>query len=483
MLRPITLPGAPAAQGTPGPTVHPTPGSTTGTQTSGTQPSPTRRRVLVHAPMVGAAAALAACGQAQSSGDQPRAPASEPGARGTVQFWQWGVVYNDGFDTLVKEHNARGTGVTVELTPAANGVSYWDKLTSALAGNVGPDVFLMNSNARTWATKGLLRPLDDLIKRDKAAEASNGTIHRNFREWYEVGGKQTGWGWDYSTIATAYNVTHLREAGLKAPSELGEQWDWDTFLEYAQKLNRPGVRWGVWSNPDYQTGWLNFVRANGGDYFSEDRKRCVLGSPAAVEAMEFLAGLVTRGKLSPTRADVAAVTGGGVQMFIDGQLSMGTFGDWSFSDFAKKGQGLDWDIAAVPRKNGRTGSTANFRALVLNPSTRVPEASFEWLKFALTKPVQDRIPGLFNEVPARLDSAQEVYADAAKAGPPAGRRTLKDAIAATKAQPALDNVPPNEFHSIATALVNDAWDGKIPVKQAMTQAQEQITALVQRYGS
>ncbi|MDQ3701419.1 MAG: extracellular solute-binding protein, partial [Chloroflexota bacterium] len=223
-------------------------------------------------------------------------------------------------------------------------------------------------------------------------------------------------------------------------------------------------------------------RANGGDYFSEDRKRCILGAPATVETMEFLAGLVTKGKVSPTRADVAAVSGGAVQMFVDGQISIGTFGDWSFSDFRKKGQGLDWDVTTVPRKNGKTGSTANFRGLVVSPATKVLEASFEWLKFALSKPVQDRIPALFNEVPARMDSAQEVYADSAKAGPPTGRRMLKDAIVATKAQPALDNVPPGEFHSIAAAQVNDAWDGKVAVRQAMTQAQEQINALVQRYG-
>ena len=32
-----------------------------------------------------------------------------------------------------------------------------------------------------------------------------------------------GWAWDYSTIVTAFNMAHLREAGLKPPSELGRQ--------------------------------------------------------------------------------------------------------------------------------------------------------------------------------------------------------------------------------------------------------------------
>jgi multiple sugar transport system substrate-binding protein len=295
-----------------------------------------------------------------------------------VQFWQWGVVYNDGFDTLAKAFNGIASGVNVELTPAANGVNYWDKLTAALAGAVGPDVYLMNSNARTWAAKGLLRPLDDLITRGRFAVAANASIHPNFKEWYEVDGKQTGWGWDYSTIATVYNVAHLREAGLAPPADLGDAWNWNTFREYGQKLTRAAAgRWGAWANADYQTGWLNFVRANGGDYFTDDRKRCILGAPQAVEAIEFLTALVIRDQVSPTRADLAAVPGGAVRLFCEGRISIGTVGDWSFVEIMK---GAD--------------------------------QSLEY------------------------------------------------------------------FHSIAGALVNDAWDAKLSAREAMTQAQERISTLL-----
>src|SRR5262249_14782215 len=156
-----------------------------------------------------------------------------------------------------------------------------------------------------------------------------------FREWYLVDGKQTGLGWDYSTIATAYNLAHLQEAGLKPPSELGDKWDWNAYREYAQKLSRPGARWGAYANPSDETGWLNFARANGGDYFSADRTRCTVGSPACIEAVEFLVGLVQKDRFAPTRAEVSA-GGGAVQLFVDGQLAVGTFGDWSFKDFEKK---------------------------------------------------------------------------------------------------------------------------------------------------
>ena len=193
----------------------------------------TRRRLLATTGSAGAmfsAAALAACGQSDG------APA-QSAAKGKTLFWQWGAGYVDGFTGLVKEFNDKNTGVTVDFDASAvtSGSSdYWVKLTAAMAGAVGPDVFLMNTNARTWATQGQLRALDDLIKKDKSSQDQNNATLKAFKEWYDVGGKQMGWAWDYSTIVTYYNLGHLREAALKSPSELGDKWDWHPYREYAQ---------------------------------------------------------------------------------------------------------------------------------------------------------------------------------------------------------------------------------------------------------
>ncbi len=468
-------------QGTPGPA-----GGTGGASNAcPTSPIPLTRRALVQGAMLaGGAAALAACGQAQSTGTQP-STAGGGAPKGTVEFWQWGVVYVDGFDTLTKEFNAKSNGITINFVPAVTD-GYWDKLTAAMSANTGPDVYLMNTNARTWATKGLMRPLDDLIKKDKTAAEENQATIKSFRDWYDVGGKQMGWPWDYSTIVTAYNVAHLREAGLKPPSELGEKWDWNTFKDYAQKLTRTNAqppRWGAYAEPGYETGWLNFVRANGGDYFSDDRKKCILGQPPAIEAVEYISSFVTKDKTAPTRQELGNIQGGILTAFTNGQVSIGTFGDWRFTDFKKAGSGLEWDVAPVPFKNGKTGSSANFRGMVINPQSKVVEAAFEWLKFALSRAVQDRVPLLFNEVPARLDSAQDVYANPEKAGPPAGRSTLKASILATKALPALDKIAPADFHNISTPIINDIWDSKIAVKDGLISAQDQINALIQQYGA
>ena len=439
----------------------------------------TRRRVLATAGAATGAAALAACGASDG------APAKSA-TQGKALFWQWGAGYVEGFQALINEFNDKKTGVTIDFDPgvvSAGSTNYWDKLTAAMAGNVGPDVFLMNTNARTWATQGQMRALDDLIKKDKTAQDQNNSTLKAFKDWYDLNGKQMGWAWDYSTIVTMVNVGHLREAGLKPPAELGDKWDWNMYREYGQKLNKPGQRWGAFAEAGYETGWLNFVRANGGDYFTDDRKRCILGDPKCVEAVEYLANLIIKDRYAPTRQEITANVGK-VDMFINGQVSMTTNGDWNMTDVTRRAtSNLEWDVAPIPFKGGKTGNSANLRGVVINTQSKNIEPAFEWMKFLLTKPVQDRVPKLFGEVPARLDSANEVYASAEKEGPPKGRASLKPAITATKALPALDKIAPADFHNISSPIINDIWDAKIAVRDGLTKAQNEINALIAQRGT
>jgi multiple sugar transport system substrate-binding protein len=443
----------------------------------------TRRRVLAATGAAGGAVgalALAACGADSGT------PSAQSKVQGKALFWQWGAGYVEGFTTLVKEFNDKNTGVTIEFDASAvtaAGSDYWVKITAAMAGNVGPDVFLMNTNARTWGTNGQMRALDDLIKKEKVAQDQNNATLKAFKEWYDIGGKQMGWAWDYSTIVTYYNLGYLREAALKPPSELGDKWDWNAYREYAQKLNKPGQRWGTHVEAGDESGWLNFVRANGGDYFTEDRKRCTLADPKCIEAVEYLAAFVTKDRFAPTRAETTANVAK-LDMFINGQLATYHHGDWQMTDIRRRAaSNLEWDVAPIPFRNGKTGNSANLRGLVINSQTKNVEQAWELMKFLLTKPVQDRVPMLFGEVPARLDSANEVYANPDKAGNPKGRASLKPSIQATKALPALDKIPPADFRNLTNAQINAIWDGQISVRDGLTKAQTEINALIAQKGT
>lgn len=447
-----------------------------------------RRRVLLAGTggaLGVAATALAGCGP---TGGEAPAPGK---VTGTTVFWQWGAGYNPGFQTLVDEFNAKGTGVTVTFDPgvvSTSSTSYWDKLTAALAGNVGPDVFLMNTNARSWAAQKQLRDLTDLLAKDKTAAGNHAQALKAFDEWYRVEGKITGWPWDYSTIASHVNLSHLESAGLASPLELGDRWTWTALLEYAQKLTKRGAtpqdtRYGFIAVTNDEGGWLNFVYANGGSYFSPDLKRCTLAQPPAVEAIEFLADMVQKHRFAPTSEEITATGRTQLQMFQQGLASMWTAGDWNFQEHLKV-PGFRWEASFIPKspKTGKTGSAANLRGLVMSSQSTKVEPTWEFMKYLLTKPVQDRVTALFQEVPARVDSATETYANPDKVGPPAGRKLLKESIQATRALPAHYNAPLAEYRSQVSAIVTDVINGKIGVRDGMKQAEDFANAVFAKYG-
>ena len=437
------------------------------------------RRGLLMGGGVALGAALAACGGAGT-----QTPATTA-VSGTTEFWQWGTGYNEGFQTLVDEFNDTQSGVRVEFVPSAG--DYWNKLTAAIAGNVGPDVFLMNTNARSWAAQKQTRELSDLVSRDKVTGKDHAAALKAFDEWYRVDGKITGWPWDYSTIASVFNLAHLESAGLTSPAALGRKWNWTSLLEHAKKLTRRGAgpqdtRYGFIVITGDESGWLNFVYANGGSYFTPDLKRCALSAPPVVEAIEFLADLIRKHRVAPTADEIKATERNTTQLFQQGLASMSTVGDWIFQQNLKV-DGLRWDATVIPRspRTGKTGSAANLRALVMNAQSKRVEPTWAFMKSMLTKPVQDRVTALFQEVPARVDSATAFYADPDKAGPPLGRKLLTESMQATRALPAHYSAPLSEYRSQVNGMVTDALLGKTPVREALKQAEDFANAVFQQY--
>lgn len=454
---------------------------------------PTSRRAFLHATgaiAAGGAGSLAAACGAQDPRPTDGATGQTGATKRPVTFWHWVAAWERGFSTLADEFNAKqqATSLSAERLP-----EYWDKLTASLAAATGPDTFLMNvGNAKSWAfSKRVLGDLSAYVRRDKATAQALQTVLPAFTDWYTYEGKPFGVPFSYTTVGTHYVVDDFVQAGLTPPADLGDKWDWNMLREYAEKLTRrdggDGVRWGFWSNAGYEVGWHNFVVANGGSVLDKDRRRCVIASAQAIEAIEYCVGLV-RAQVSPTRQEMQAKFAGAnaSAALTRGIVSMHTFGDWGF-DFYKQDaalvqSGKRWDVTFVPRapKTGKTASTANFTGIVLNPESQAKDAAWRWPEYAIAKPVQDRIGPMIAAVPARQDSALEVYTDPATAGPPPNRKRLEAAIRATVPHPVHDIVTQQELTGMLNPVLNDVWDGRVAVAAGLRQIQDQLNQLFQQ---
>ncbi len=462
-----------------------------------------RRTFLGGAALAGAGTLLAACGmQAGSSDDggemaEAEAPAegeaSEAMAEGAVPvlLWQWGTTYVPGFETLVAEYNEMQEEVALTVEQPSG---YWDSVLAAIAAQTGPDIFLMNGvNIKSWITGGrVVGDLSQYFATDQQATEDLGAALPSFVDWYSTDGHASGTPWNYSTSNTQYNVEHVVAAGLTPPAELGDGWDWNAMQEYGEKLTmRDGeniTRFGQGHLHGIETGWGNWIQMNGGSVLNEDRSRCVIASPEAIDAVQFCVDMVQKHRVAPTREEYTAMREGGLHpsaLMVSGLVSIFSAGDWYFNRY-KDQPDLNWDVTFLPKSpnTGQTGNNSNFRGTVMNPQTEVPDAAWQWLAHSLTKPVQDRIVELFNEVPARLDSALEFYTSTEKSGPPPSRAMLEDSLRATIALPTHDVVTWQQMiREGINPSMNPIFDNEIGVAEGLKQIQDQLNALIDQAGS
>ena len=445
-------------------------------QTNGAR---TRRALLRGSAVLVAGAGalgLAACGRAAPAADStaPRALA------GSVEFWHWGVTYVDGFDKLTAEFAEKHGGAKVNRS-MPDDVDNKIKITIA-AGSGAPDVYLMRgNNFQQWAHDGLAIDLGSYLRQDKTAAADAKTTLKAAHDFYVFEGKQMGLPWDLSTISVTYSLDALQRAGLKSPADMGPQWDWNAFLDYAKRLTSgTGQQYGVDASSGIETGWYNWVVANGGRFFSDDLKTCTINAPPAVEAVEQYFSVANKLQAAPPRDWLNEQTKPlphAAYRMVNGLVAMQTAGDWFFGWYDKVAN-FRWDTAPVPvaPKTKKTGSVANLRGVVMAPTAQNRDLGWAWASYLITREVQDRVPTLMGEVPSRTDSIEQVYLNPAKLPSPKSRRLLKASLDATVPLAAHPLIAWNDFTKLTD--LNEVYDGKRSAREALNDMQQKLAALI-----
>ncbi len=437
--------------------------------------TPSRRHLLTGPAALVAGAAQAACGPGAGSEGAP--PAGRTLAPATLDVWLW---WKDPVESL-QQVSARfvervpGSKVNVDA-PAA----YWDKLTSALAGSAGPDLFFMNNVTYwAWANRGLLVDLDRLVAGDAEMRRNLDASWKDAVTYYKFRGKNYGLPYLYTTVVLYYNTELLKAAGLKPPVEAGDAFDWNAARDYAQQLTRReggDVRtWGIMSTEGIETGWLNFVRANGGDFLDKDHQKAVVDQPVSQEAWQYLVDLRLKDRLSPDAAALQAMNS--QTLFVNGKLALWPAGSWQMKTLNALPAGLQYDIAPLPAapKTKRRGGTTNIVGVVLNQDGKSRDLSWALLTHLLSKDSQDVIARADVLAPVRNDSATLYYDP--KLGP-ANRKAALDMQRWTTPLPAHERVSWTEMLVPVNEWQPRILDGSAPVKDGLTQMAAQVNALL-----
>lgn len=359
-----------------------------------------------------AACAPAAPSSAPASGSQAAEGGSAAPSAEQIELIHWGrnpteedVVWKK-IVALSADMNPNIT-ITLQSPPE----SMVEKLLIAFAGGTAPDTAVGGlSSFRGWIGINMINAIQDYVDGDADVKSWLPDYVPAALAGYSHQGRLYGVPTVNEGIFTWYHKDAIEEAGLTPPAEIQDdpdQWNWNTFLEYAKALNvGEGFRrerFGAIATSkrginSISEAWGNLMYANGGRYLDEDGENVVIDSPEAAEAVQWVSDLTFKHDVQPNPSEMGAADILDRAMFQNGQLGMVVQGEF-FRRYlwgtGKPSEGIpfNYDFALMPF-NPNTGLRTNIyhgNGSFMTTQTENPDAAWDWLKVIFTKEAQEII--------------------------------------------------------------------------------------------
>lgn len=393
--------------------------------------------------------------------------AAAPKVSGTVTFvfWDYGPDVQKGWETTLENFKAANPDVTIDLVGAQGNSwgEYLDKVATMIAGGKKLDtIWVATEGIRQLATKKLIRPVDDLVARDKAELKDYfDDVAPSLIEGTRVDGKLYGFPYSWNNMVIWYRPSMVKAAGLATPSP---SWTRADFLRYAQKLTKDGV-YGYAVENAYFVGTMPWIFANGTSLFNADFTRATADTPDVADAMQFLVDLVQKYKVAPDPAGVSTFN-----LFQAGQLAMFGAGRWPILTFSKDPSFKDFDVALWPKAKTQITEYGVDNFPIFTTSRNV-EGTWALMKYMARKDVQSQLVGTTDKPVGNVPARRSLATSSDMASIP-NFKVFYSSLQNARSVPA----PPgfNKVESIWLRYVSQMTAGELKVPDALKKAQVEL---------
>lgn len=354
-----------------------------------------RRDFLRISSMAAASAALVACAPATvpGVGGDAEAGAAPDQAKVELTFTQWGEGVVPGstppnFEPFFEEHP------DVDILHYSY-PDYDQKLYLLLASGDMPDVFRTQDEPFLLNVKrNIYLNLDSYIELEgdqfKEADFYPGTWETfKWDEASDFFGQGSQWAIPSTggCILWIANKDVFAAAGVDFPENNGWDWTTDDFIEMGKQIadvnedgsiNTAFFPWpgGVYNMPQVWT--------MDAEYFSEDKKTCLLDSEESVAAHQWLWDIIHTHRL--TSVSGVELTGmSSSELLLSGKLAMQITGPWGRLPYYDAGEEFaeSWDFLHIPQNavTGTRGTRQTWDGTAVSPQTEHPDLAWEVVKF------------------------------------------------------------------------------------------------------
>jgi multiple sugar transport system substrate-binding protein len=270
-----------------------------------------------------------------------------------------------------------------------------------------------------YAAEGVLENLDPYIE---AAGYDLSDYWPALLESASYDGSIYGFPRDIGLEVLYYNKDIFDEVGLDYPTD---EWTWDDLLAAAEQLTVVESSGQVTRYALGMEGgkYLLWVNQNRGSVLDDMRNptRCTLSEPAAVEAINFFAGMMDDNYAM--RDANLSQAGGDAAVFASGQVAMIIQNASRVSQF--NAAGLNYDVAPVPiPSEGQRAASAGGAAWVMSAGSDNKDAAWTFLSWLQSTDGGQRIYTESGEIFPALQSTARSDAFLQSDQPPANRQAF-----------------------------------------------------------
>ena len=352
-----------------------------------------------------------------------------------VRFADWSGAGDDSeFNRIIQrvydefEQQHPGVDLRIEGTPDMQ--AYVTKTLLSHVAGTAPDVMRLDaSSAAVFIDNDVLLDLRPYIEKEKSFSLDD--FFPNVVDITRKDGAVYGIPMGFTPMVLYYNKDLFDKAGVAYPDGT---WTYSEFLAAAKRLTHGDVYGFEFSN--WMAMWVLFLWNNGGDVLSPDGARAsgYFDSEQCVQAVQYLADMVNKEHVAPTKSQTAAL---GVNLFANGKAAMKIVGHWELIDYVKdtaKVKVPQIGIAPPPTNLSRPVTVMYETGLAVMKGCKNPDLAWELVKYLCSYGVQTRYNSTGIEVCANRRVAEE-------AADPSQTSALKRLVPAALEKAFVDIVP------------------------------------------
>ncbi|MGW8821198.1 ABC transporter substrate-binding protein [Paenibacillus lautus] len=383
------------------------------------------------------------------------------------------------FEKLIASFEEKYPHVTVKYTSVPPG-EYSQKMTTLISSGKVPDVFYVGGpEFYRFAEAGTLLNIQSYLDQTSLFNPDN--VWKQAMDRYRFDGSKVGEGdlyglpKDVGPWAFVYNKDLFDNAGVSYPSATAGEWTWDDMLEAAQKLTVDNN--GDGKAEQYGVGAYSLESAvwgNGGEFIDYATGTVKVNEPAFYEAMQFVADLNLKFKVSPNQEAEQAMNA--YTRFINGQLGMFAMGPWDQPAFWELP--FDWDIAAWPASpnTGQTATWLGSMGFAVSAKSKHPQEAFDLAAFlSLDEQGQRENYQLGQAVPNLINMAEGEFKEMDKG--PQTRQVFLDIIQDYGRPNVIAFSKDTQWMDTFNQNASKVWNGEMSAKDFTAQIQPKMQEL------